>query len=97
MKLQLSSGVSDRQLLKVSRFNQDVGGRLTDFGIFAAHHAAKCDRVRSICDDAHARIQFVNAVVKRSELFILTGVSNNDRATFDFGKVERVKRLPTTA
>ncbi len=77
---------------KVSRFQQNIPGRFSDPGFFAAHDTADSDRALLVGNDAIVRLQQIGFAVEREKFFAVARESDVDVAIQLVG-IEGVRRL----
>ena len=85
--------LQDRDGLEVRRLEQDVGRRVGDLRVLAAHDSRKRDGTLRIGDHEVARAEAARRAVERAELLALPRPANDDSFATEPLEVEGVQRV----
>ena len=77
--------------IEIGAFDQDVGRRLGDAAMLAAHDPADVVHLAIVGDHRHARVEPVGLAVEREHLLAVAGAAGDDRAV-KLGEIVDVER-----
>ena len=87
-------GAEEAIWLEVRRLEKDVGRRLADLAVLAAHDPGERDRLGCVRDDQVLRLELPVDAVEGPQLLARLRAPDDDLAPVKLGEVERVKRVP---
>ena len=77
--------------LEVRGLQEDVGGRLRDLGLLAAHDSREGDRTLCVGDHQIGRIELAELAVERAQLLTLVRAANDDSFVLQRREIERMQ------
>src|SRR2546425_10039966 len=79
---QTLGGAEDRVRLEVRRLQEDVGRRLRDLGLLAAHDSREGDRARCVGDHQIGRLDLGVLAGERAQMLTLVGAADDESSLF---------------